>query len=320
MADAVEDNAAFRARCEEQLHPNSKLRKRLAQLDGLVQAAVDEGSGDGVPPSELTWRVLSRLSLVELRLEEADRSDRTNAVERLQRVTPTGTPEDSDALFSHLAELVGNLAPTGATVSLTGLEARLQGHRFFQAPGAPVPQVSPAPASLRKSPSRSAGVPAKARRESHDRWPACALLPGTSQPLMSDGTLVVRKDSALFGIDTDSGRKWQIGTFSVGAPALGGGFAYVSGLRNRALVLDLRTGENRHLAPEIQMAPGRATFDKGTLYAADPQGRLHAVAPPGRDAFWSAEGTSLPFIAAPQVCGTSVFALGSIRISVDTLL
>lgn len=99
---------------------------RLVHVQDLVRLA-DQAVGSGLDPEELTWRLLSSLSVVELRLEGADLSDRTGAVERLQAVTRDGTPASADALFSRLIELAGRYAPSGAQVTESSLRRDLSG-------------------------------------------------------------------------------------------------------------------------------------------------------------------------------------------------
>ncbi|MDR0783059.1 MAG: ATP-binding protein, partial [Propionibacteriaceae bacterium] len=97
---------------------NDGVRARYDHLKSLVeQAAVELTSASGLTPTELTWRLLSALTVRRLRLEGTDRTDRTTAVNALLRVLHQGTPATADALFSRIEELVGGWAPQGAVLN-----------------------------------------------------------------------------------------------------------------------------------------------------------------------------------------------------------
>ena len=118
---------AFREELARGVHDQA-LRKRLVHLDGLVTAALQDGSdAGGLPAGELTWRWLFSLRVRELRLEGADTTDRTFAVTRLRAVTADGTAAAADALFSKLEGLSARYAPAGAIVDEATLRRDLSG-------------------------------------------------------------------------------------------------------------------------------------------------------------------------------------------------
>lgn len=118
--------AEFRAAMKRPQVDGRELRNRLKQLDAIVQQ-VSAGLNAGMDDSELTWRLLRRLKVRELHLEDGDESDRTNAVNRLISHTSQRSQEAASSLFSRLAELAGTFAPTGATVDAAMLRTELAG-------------------------------------------------------------------------------------------------------------------------------------------------------------------------------------------------
>ncbi|WP_097241129.1 hypothetical protein [Streptomyces sp. 1331.2] len=99
IARDVADERAFRSAVAFPGRTNQANRRRLEYLDEVVAAAahhvgIDTASADG---TELTWRLLSALTVRELRMEGVDQSDRTHAVARLRHVTSAGTAEAADA-------------------------------------------------------------------------------------------------------------------------------------------------------------------------------------------------------------------------------
>lgn len=129
-------DATFRSDLAIPRRFNKQVRNRLRQLDAIVGEIVSKpefvSAGEG--PSELTWRLLSKLSVIEPRLEGADHSDRTAAVERLMQVTPDWGAPSADNLYSRLAEKVGDYAPAGARVGYDTLCSDLRGLAFFKQP------------------------------------------------------------------------------------------------------------------------------------------------------------------------------------------
>jgi hypothetical protein len=121
---------------------------RLKQVDDLVRLAAGQPekaglAAAGIDPKELTWRVLSSLTLRELRLEGADTSDRTAIVGRLRNVTWDKTPAAADELFDKLFDLAGTYAPAGAVVTEEMLRRDLSGVRLVGGGGSrPAPPVA----------------------------------------------------------------------------------------------------------------------------------------------------------------------------------
>jgi hypothetical protein len=121
---------------------NQDLRKRLIHVDELVRkAARQAGAGAaGIDADELTWRLLSSLTMRELRLEAADTADRTAVVNRLRDATRDRTAGAADALFARLAELSGRYAPAGALITKEMLRRDLSGVPLADSPAPPATQ------------------------------------------------------------------------------------------------------------------------------------------------------------------------------------
>jgi len=129
------DAESFRADAFRPRRTNQGVRSRLQQLDSLVEdAAAELGCGSDPDARELTWRLLTGLRLTTLRLEGADQTDRTNAVRRLQSLTPESAPAAADSLFAKLAELAGGYAPQGAEVTGSTLRRDLAGTPLAASP------------------------------------------------------------------------------------------------------------------------------------------------------------------------------------------
>lgn len=135
IAGAALDDADFRARMKEPGKTSRPVRERLGELDKIITKVVADGfDAQGVPRSELAWRFLNKLHLFELRLEGADRSDRTHAVERLMQATSTKTLQSASNLFARIAEEVGSYAPVGGEVDFAKLAADLSDVLDIQLP------------------------------------------------------------------------------------------------------------------------------------------------------------------------------------------
>jgi hypothetical protein len=117
---------AFRAEIARDGRVGAPVRRRLIHIDNLVRAAAAEAGADAarIEAQELTWRLLSSLTVRESRLEGADRSDRTHAVSRLRNFADEGAADD---LFNRLAELARDYAPAGAIVTKEMLRRDLSG-------------------------------------------------------------------------------------------------------------------------------------------------------------------------------------------------
>jgi hypothetical protein len=139
IARAAGSEAAFREELVDGEH--DQLRNRLDHLDALVIAALQDGGHDGaLTAGELTWRWLFSLRVRQLRLEDADTTDRTFAVTRLRAVTADGTAAGADGLFSKLEGLSARYAPAGAIVDEASCAAtfrvrRWPGRRGTREPG-----------------------------------------------------------------------------------------------------------------------------------------------------------------------------------------
>lgn len=313
MAAVVDSPKAFRLKVDEEVDVRGKVHGRLEQLDRLVATAVKAGAPHNcVTTPELTWRLLHRLSLIELRLEEADFSDRTHAVERLQRVTPTGDPSDASGLFGRLAELVGTYAPSGAIVTPEILRKDLSGLPFLH-----FPDLSAETLEVRSTPATQERETVAARRRTlgrsvpgqpTEKWKIRTASTAAKQPLLCDDTVVVRDGLWLFALDAGTGdRLWSRKTLYDDMPVLGAGATYFAGPLNRALAVDLRSGKKRLPLP-VPLHNGFAAFDKGTLYTSGPEGALHAIDPVSRKFLWPKPITG-PMVAAPTVREGVVFVL-----------
>ncbi|MGK3094581.1 PQQ-binding-like beta-propeller repeat protein [Streptomyces sp. WAC01490] len=291
-------------------YANKGVRGRLAQLDTLVAAALRPGLAGGAAcsPDVLTWRLLSKLSLIELRLEGADLSDRTEAVARLQQLTPDGLPSEADALFSRLAELVGIYAPEGAEVSLPSLTADLHGLACF----AP---LAGAKGALGKA--KASGVPQEAKsheargrtgsgRQQFTLWRAPTVSGKALQPVLESGTLVVRDGYWLVGFDRTAGKRiWALQTAFDALPVTGSGQVFVADRSGRVVPIDARTGRKGRPLP-IHMTDGSAVVDRGTLFTAAPDAHVHALDLASRVPLWTRPVGGVP-AGPPRVCAGRVF-------------
>ena len=114
---------------------NANVRDRYEHITSLVeQAAENLTSPEGFETAELAWRLLSCLTVRELRLERTDRIDRSAAVNALQRVLRDGTPAAADALFSRIEELVGAWAPQAAVLNQTVIRRSLSNYPLATPP------------------------------------------------------------------------------------------------------------------------------------------------------------------------------------------
>lgn len=118
LARKQPDDLAFRAAVAAPRATNSRVRKRLQDLDGAVMAAAERGGillADTAERDGLTWQLLKALRIIQLRLEGDDQADRTDAVSRL--VTLAGSAPRAAAVWRRLRELSGEYAQTAATVT-----------------------------------------------------------------------------------------------------------------------------------------------------------------------------------------------------------
>ena len=137
---------AFRDEVAQRGRRNQGLRDRLVPVDELVRAAAREvGAGAArIEADELTWRLLSSLTVRELRLEDVDTADRTAVVNRLRDATRDRTTGAADALFARLAELSGRYAPAGALITKEMLRRDLSGVPLADSPAPPATQPAAA--------------------------------------------------------------------------------------------------------------------------------------------------------------------------------
>ena len=89
IARTPPDESAFREAVAQRGRTTRAVRSRLVSLDEVVKGAAQRVEVGGVPPSGLTWRFLSSLTIRELRLQAPYESDRTTAVGRLRPCSGT---------------------------------------------------------------------------------------------------------------------------------------------------------------------------------------------------------------------------------------
>ncbi|WP_431039007.1 PQQ-binding-like beta-propeller repeat protein [Streptomyces sp. P6-2-1] len=311
VAAAAPSAGEFRRRMAQGGHASKEVRDRLVQLDALVAAALPAGRANGSMqrPTELAWRLLSKLSLIELRLEGADLSDRTQAVGRLQRLTPQGLASEADALFSHLAELVGIYAPSGSEVDLASLKADLEGLPYFVSPAGPV--IAAGVASVPGVPARPTAASGARRTAASGRqdvvvWSQSTVSGKAVQPVLAGSTLVVRDGYWLLGFDAVTGEPTRpLQTAFNSPPVIGGGQVFVADRERRIVSVDLRAGRKGQPLP-AHMLDAAAVVDHGTLFAASPNAHVHAVDLVSHVLLWTLPVSGLP-IAPPQVHAGRLF-------------
>ncbi|WP_405468139.1 PQQ-binding-like beta-propeller repeat protein [Streptomyces anulatus] len=311
VAAAAPNPAEFRRRMAEGGYANKAMRGRLVQLDALVAAALGEGwTGQTESPTEvLTWRLLSKLSLIELRLEGADLSDRTEAVARLQRLTPRELPSEADALFAHLAELVGIYAPGGAEVDLPSLTADLHGLACFAPPRKPENTAETRTASGVLQQTRLPRIREQADASSRQQavlWSTPALSGKALQPVLAGKTLVLRDGFWLLGVDMSTGKRlWPLQTAFDAPPVVGAGQVFVADRSGRAVPVDVRTGKKGQPLP-ARMLDGAAAVDRGTLFTVTSDAHVHAVDLASRVLLWTQPVSGTP-VGPPRVDAGRVF-------------
>lgn len=138
IAKANLSKSDFRTDVARTGRTSQDVRDRLGHLDALVQAAVEDEKGKVKPgsasPAELTWRLLSSLQVVELRLEGADETDQVTTVSQLRPVTADGSAGSAANLFGRLANLADEYAPAGADVTEASLRRDLSGTPLARSP------------------------------------------------------------------------------------------------------------------------------------------------------------------------------------------
>ncbi|MEU3693170.1 outer membrane protein assembly factor BamB family protein [Streptomyces narbonensis] len=311
VAAAAASPAEFRRRMTEGGYANRAMRGRLVQLDALVAAALSGGWSEksGLLPAELTWRLLSRLSVMELRLEGADLSDRTTAVGHLRPLTPLGLAWQADALFSRLVELVGIFAPSGSELDLPTLTAHLDGLSCFVPPAGRA--VTSGAAAVPGTPQRVRALQPRKRAGARSRqdavlWSRPAVSSAAVQPVLSGELLVVRDGYWLLGFDRATGDPTRPMQTAYGdPPVIGGGQVFVTDRARRIVPVDLRA-EKRGRPLPARMSGGAGVVERGTLFAAAPDARVHAIDLASQVLLWTLPVSGVP-VAAPRVHAGKVF-------------
>ena len=148
MAQVSPDEATFRDAVARPGQTHRKVRDRLKFFDKVVEAAAQGTEVGGTTPSELTWRLLSVLTVRQLRLELPDEADLATVVGHLQRVTTDGMPATADRLLAEIIRLVGRYAPGGAEVNEAMVRRDLVGSADLK-PSQGAPKASPTGSSVR---------------------------------------------------------------------------------------------------------------------------------------------------------------------------
>jgi hypothetical protein len=138
IANANLSDAEFRADVQRPGKTSRDVRDRLPHLDALVRAAVADDkarvNAGSISPAELTWRLLSSLRILELRLEGGDETDRVTTTGQLRLLTADGSAGSASDLFGRLANLADDYAPAGADVSENSLRRDLAGTPLTRSP------------------------------------------------------------------------------------------------------------------------------------------------------------------------------------------
>nr|WP_239078029.1 PQQ-binding-like beta-propeller repeat protein [Streptomyces sp. SID9124] len=285
---------------------NKTAHRTFEDLEALVSGTVDAGAPDsGLSSYALTFRLLSHLSILDLRLEGTRPEDRTAAVERLQPIAGQGVAADGSALFSRLREYASDYAPTGAIATRESLFQALAGWPLVEAPSTPTAADTPRP---RRKRAASAISP-------HTLWSRTdRLRPGARQPQLYDDILLVVDGHALHGFDARSGDPlWPPKAMGRNnQPPVDGTTVFISGMRNTLRPRDIRTGAET--GPRLEnCAAAQAECDRGTLYVPDLSGALHAYDTASGQHLWDwrPQPTSPGFLEAPRVVDDTVFVTWS---------
>jgi Mrp family chromosome partitioning ATPase len=135
LARSVPSGEELEYRLAQPGRTNAGVRDRYQHIKDLVeQAAAPLASAAGLAAVDLTWRLLSNLTVRTLRLERTERTDRTTAVNTLQRVLHDGTPAIADALFSRIEELAGTWASQAAVLTQSVIRRTLSDYPLSRSP------------------------------------------------------------------------------------------------------------------------------------------------------------------------------------------
>ena len=138
IAKASVSHAGFRAEVMRPGRTSRDVRRRLGHFDALVSAAVEDEKGNvrpgGASVGELSWRLLSSLQVLELRLEGADQTDQATVAGQLRSVTRDGSAASAAGLFERLENLADEYAPVGAEVTEASLRRDLSGTPLARSP------------------------------------------------------------------------------------------------------------------------------------------------------------------------------------------
>lgn len=183
-----------------------ELADQLDQVEDLVGLAARQRKAGpaaaGTEARELTWRLLSSLTVRELRLEGSDTADRTAVIGRLRNLTWDKTPAAASDLFDKLFYLASRYAPAAADVTQEMLRRELSGARLA---GGGVPRPAPLFAAVLLTGPRAAphGRPLDTN-ELDTRWQA------GEEGWLGDRRYLLQQDkSGLLRADRDSAGQVQ---------------------------------------------------------------------------------------------------------------
>lgn len=135
LARTVPSGAELEGRLAQPGRTNTRVHDRYGHVKNLVeQASEGLAAAGGLTTEELTWRLLSSLTVHTLRLERTERADRSAAVSSLQQVLHEGTLASADALFSRIEELVGYWASQAAVLTQSVIRRSLSDYPLLRSP------------------------------------------------------------------------------------------------------------------------------------------------------------------------------------------
>ena len=127
IACAEPDNRAFREAVGRAGRTREPVRQRLAQVDRIGSVAAEQLGIAADSVDDLTWRILSSLTVRAVRLETEDDSDRSTVVAGLRRVTADESVSNAAQLFDSLAQKASRYALHAARVNEAMLRRDLAG-------------------------------------------------------------------------------------------------------------------------------------------------------------------------------------------------
>ncbi|MEV0536093.1 PQQ-binding-like beta-propeller repeat protein [Kitasatospora sp. NPDC050463] len=189
----------------------------------------------------------------------------------------------------------------------------------ISSPHPPGPDHVPRPASRkapvgsrkepgRKRPARAWGPVPIGTRAGQDR----SELPPVHQPLILDGSLVVREGTRLHVLDSGDGhRRSLVMAATDSSPHLGTGQLCFQGLNRQVNTVDLHTRRQHRWSPHLTLHDGRTSVAGGTVLTVGPDGLVVAMDLRRRERRWTMTGMACHIVSAPRAAAGHVYALGS---------